>query len=499
MVISSTKPTDLASDIVQSNIMQSNLGQSNLGQSNPTWGDLHLPDGALFGTDGIRGKAGDLLTAALAMRVGYWAGLVLREVSGAHAPVVLGRDSRNSSDMLATAIASGFTSAGLDVWNVGMCPTPVVAHVTAKTGAIGGVMISASHNPPADNGIKFFGANGTKLAPDLQQRIEAALRGKISFDLPQGKDLWGQHLNRPDLLDVYLKDLIAPLIENSVVPFLGLKVVLDLAWGAATRTAVEVFQQLGATTIALHATPDGDRINVNCGSTHLEILRNAVKEHQADFGIAFDGDADRSLYVDGKGRTVDGDYVLYFWGKQLLGRGQLPQNTIVSTVMSNLGFERAWEKLGGTLIRAAVGDQYVHAEMLKTGAQLGGEQSGHILCPRFGVSGDGLMTALHMAELVKSSGGDLADLVDRSFTTYPQVLRNVRVNDRNTRLNWEKCEPLMAAIAEAETAMGDRGRILVRASGTEPVIRVMVEAETTELVEEWTNKLVAIVEAKLAA
>ena len=484
--------------MVMSSLKSADLKSTGL-QSNPAWGELHLPDGALFGTDGIRGKAGELLTAALAMRVGYWAGLVLREVSGAHAPIVLGRDSRNSSDMLATAISSGLTSAGLDVWDLGMCPTPVVAHVTAKSDAIGGVMISASHNPPADNGIKFFGAEGSKLAPDLQKRIESALRGQVNFDLAQGANLWGQHLYRPELLELYLKDLVAPLVMESATPFKGLNVVLDLAWGAATRTAVSVFQQLGATTIALHETPDGDRINVNCGSTHLELLRDAVKEHRADFGIAFDGDADRSLYVDSKGRTVDGDYVLYFWGKQLLERGQLPDNTIVSTVMSNLGFERAWEKLGGKLIRAAVGDQYVYAEMVATGTQLGGEQSGHILCPRFGVSGDGLMTALHMAELVKSSGGNLADLVDRSFTTYPQVLQNVRVDDRNIRLNWENCEPLMAAIAQAEKAMGDRGRILVRASGTEPVIRVMVEAETTELVEKWTSTLVTIVKENLAS
>ncbi len=463
------------------------------------WGDLQLPEGALFGTDGIRGKAGELLTAPLAMRVGYWAGLVLREVSGAHAPIVLGRDSRNSSDMLATALASGLTSAGLDVWDLGLCPTPVVAHVTATSEAIGGVMISASHNPPVDNGIKFFGATGSKLAIELQKRIESALRGQVTFDLTQTENLWGQYLYRPELLDGYLNDLMAPLVQESTQPFKGLKVVLDLAWGAATRTAVDVFEKLGAETIALHATPDGDRINVNCGSTHLDILRNAVKVHQADLGIAFDGDADRSLYVDSTGRTVDGDYVLYFWGQQLLERGQLPENTIVSTVMSNLGFERAWEKIGGKLIRAAVGDQYVHAEMVSTGAQLGGEQSGHILCPRFGVSGDGLMTAIHMAELVKSSGGNLADLVDRSFTTYPQVLRNVRVDDRNTRLNWNQCEPLMTAIAQAEEAMGDRGRILVRASGTEPLIRVMVEAETMDLVEEWTSQLVAVVETYLVS
>jgi phosphoglucosamine mutase len=461
------------------------------------WGHLDLPEGALFGTDGIRGKAGDLLTAVLAMRVGYWAGQVLREVSGDHAPIVVGRDSRNSSDMLATALSSGLTSAGLDVWDLGMCPTPVVAHVASTTGAIGGVMISASHNPPGDNGIKFFSAQGSKLEPTLQKRIEQAIRGDIHIESTHGENVWGQHIYRPELLEGYLKDLTVPLIQESATPFLGLKIVLDLAWGAATRTAVGVFESLGAKVIPLHEEPNGDRINVNCGSTHLESLKEAVQLHDADFGVAFDGDADRSLFVDGQGRTVDGDYILYFWGKQLLERGQLPDETIVSTVMSNLGFERAWEKLGGQLIRAAVGDQYVHAEMVKTGAALGGEQSGHILCPRFGISGDGLMTALHMADLVKQSGGNLSALVDRSFQTYPQILKNVRVEDRNTRLNWQTCEPVMAAIEEAEKSMGDKGRILVRASGTEPVIRVMVEAETMELVTEWTDKLVNLVELHL--
>ena len=469
----------------------------NKSQVTSPWGQLDLPDGALFGTDGIRGKAGDLLTAALAMRVGYWAGQVLREVSGDHAPVILGRDSRNSSDMLATALSSGLTSAGLDVWDLGMCPTPIVAHVASTTRAIGGVMISASHNPPGDNGIKFFGAAGSKLEPDLQQRIEQAIRGKLHIESTHGDNVWGQHLYRPELLDGYLSHLVAPLIYESLTPFLGLKIVLDLAWGAATRTAVDVFEQLGAKVIALHENPNGDRINVNCGSTHLGNLRDAVKLHDADLGVAFDGDADRALCVDSQGRTVDGDYILYLWGKQLLERGQLPNSTIVSTVMSNLGFERAWEKLGGTLIRASVGDQYVHAEMVITGAALGGEQSGHILCPRFGVSGDGLMTALHMADLVQQSGGNLSDLVDQSFQTYPQILRNVRVDDRATRLNWQSCRPVVDAIAAAELAMGDKGRILVRASGTEPVIRVMVEAQTMEMVNEWTDKLVALVEHHL--
>jgi phosphoglucosamine mutase len=456
------------------------------------WGNLSLPAGALFGTDGIRGKAGDLLTAPLALDLGYWAGLVLRAGNGTGRPVImLGRDSRTSGTMLGSAIAAGFTAAGVDVWDLGMVPTPVVSTLTHLTGALGGVMISASHNPPGDNGIKFFGPDGGKLAPALQQEIEAALRGGLAAPDP---DRWGEHLQRPEMVEQYFQALTKPLTQTTPQPLEGLKVVLDLAWGAATSTAAAVFSNLGAEIVCLHAEADGDRINVNCGSTHLDQLREAVKTSGAGVGFAFDGDADRVLAVDAQGRTVDGDYILYFWGRALMTAGKLPENTIVSTVMSNLGFERAWQALGGKLIRAAVGDQYVQAEMNNTGAMLGGEQSGHILCPHYAVSGDGLMTALHVASLIQSSGKTLAQLVDDSFETYPQVLRNVRVEDRALRLNWQDCEPLQVAIAEAESGMGSRGRILVRASGTEPLMRVMVEAETMELVETWTGYLVAVVE-----
>jgi phosphoglucosamine mutase len=459
------------------------------------WGQVDLPASQLFGTDGIRGKAGDLLTAPLALQVGYWAGQVLRQ-SGSQTglplnPIILGRDSRNSGTMLGSALTAGFNAAGIDVWDLGMCPTPVVATIADQTGAIGGVMISASHNPPEDNGIKFFGPSGSKLAPELQQQIAAALRGQVAA-LPVTQ--WGQQILRPDLIETYLDAIVTPLTQTETQPLSGLKIVLDLAWGAATRTATATFRRLGADVTELHATPDGDRINVNCGSTHLDLLREAVKTQGATVGFGFDGDADRVLAVDAQGRMVDGDYILYLWGKQLLAQGQLPNNTIVATVMSNLGFERAWAAAGGKLIRAAVGDQYVHAEMVSRGAALGGEQSGHILCPQYGVSGDGLMTALHLAALIKRNGGDLAALVDGSFQTYPQILRNVRVEDRAKRLNWQECQELQAAIGAAEAAMGDRGRVLVRASGTEPLIRVMVEAETAELVETWTATLVSVVE-----
>lgn len=456
------------------------------------WGNLSLPTGALFGTDGIRGKAGDLLTAPLALDLGYWAGLVLTRGNAANRPVIiLGRDSRTSGTMLGSAIASGFTAAGVDVWDLGMVPTPVVSTLTHLSGAIGGVMISASHNPPVDNGIKFFGPDGGKLAPALQQEIEAALRGGMTAQDPNH---WGEHLQKPELVEQYFQALTKPLTQTTPQPLKGLKVVLDLAWGAATSTAAPVFSSLGAEIVCLHAEADGDRINVNCGSTHLDQLRAAVKTSGAVAGFAFDGDADRVLAVDDQGRTVDGDYILYFWGKSLMAAGQLPENTIVSTVMSNLGFEKAWTNLGGKLIRSAVGDQYVQADMNTTGAMLGGEQSGHILCPHYAVSGDGLMTALHVALLIQESGGSLAQMVDGSFQTYPQVLHNVRVEDRDRRLNWQDCLPLKTAIAKAEAEMGDRGRILVRASGTEPLMRVMVEAETMELVETWTNYLVEVVE-----
>ena len=456
---------------------------------------ISLPNTPLFGTDGIRGKVGELLTAPLALQIGYWAGVVLRSHASQLGPVILGQDSRNSSDMLAMALSAGLTAAGLEVWYLGLCPTPCVAYLTSVSEAIGGVMISASHNPPEDNGIKIFGASGGKLAQALQTEIENGLRGNLPVSGNVGN--CGRHYSRLELVRDYGEALKQPL--QGGVNLQGMKIVLDLAWGAAVGLAPAIFQEMGAEIICLHNAADGDRINVNCGSTHLEMLEAAVREHHADVGFAFDGDADRVLAVDSTGRPVNGDYILYLWGQHLKQQNQLPDNLIVSTVMANLGFERAWQQQGGKLIRTAVGDQYVQAEMVKTGGMLGGEQSGHILCRHYGMTGDGLLTALHLAGLVKQTGVSLAQLVDQSFQTYPQLLRNVRVVDRDRRLNWQNCEPVQQAIALAQTAMGDAGRILVRASGTEPVIRVMVEAANAELANHWTNELVAQVHQHLAA
>ena len=457
------------------------------------WQTLDLPQTQLFGTDGIRGQAGELLNAPLATQIGYWAGQVLQQHYATQGPILLGQDSRNSGHMLASALAAGLTSAGLEVWNLGLCPTAAVANLTPAVGAIGGVMISASHNPPQDNGIKFFGPEGTKLPTAIQQHIERSLRG---LEIPSAKpaSTWGQWHNRPELVGQYLDFLHQPLPNLNLS---GLKIVLDMAWGAAAGIAIQAFESTQAEVIGIHGLPDGDRINVNCGSTHLDPLKAAVRDHQADIGFAFDGDADRVIAVDGQGRVVDGDYILYFWGKMLKEAQRLPNNLIISTVMANLGFERAWNALGGELLRTQVGDQHVHAEMIDRGAKLGGEQSGHILCHHYSLTGDGILTALHLADLVQQVGGSLAALVDQSFTTYPQRLENVRVEDRDRRKNWQACTPVVQAIAQAETDMGDLGRVLVRPSGTEPLIRVMVEAERQPLVDHWTDQIAAAVRQHL--
>jgi len=475
---------------------QSSVGLSatleNIQGSLPNEG-MTLPKTPLFGTDGIRGRVGDLLSAPLALQIGFWTGMILHSHASNPGPIILGQDSRNSGDMLAMALSAGLTAAGLEVWYLGLCPTPCVAYLTNTTNALGGVMISASHNPPEDNGIKIFDANGGKLSPALQVEIEAGIRGNASA--ANNITNCGKHYFRPELISNYADNLKQPFQDNHLQ---GMKIVLDAAWGAAVGLALSVFKSMGAEVICFHNKADGDRINVDCGSTHLGVLQEGVKEHNADLGFAFDGDADRVLAVDNHGREVNGDYILYLWGNSLKQKQQLPDNLIVSTVMANLGFERAWKQIGGQLIRTKVGDQYVQAEMHKTGGILGGEQSGHILCRHYGITGDGLLTALHIATLVKESGISLGDMIDGSFQTYPQLLENVRVEDRDKRTNWAKCQQLQDAIANAQAAMGDTGRVLVRASGTEPLIRVMVEAELADVASHWTHELVSVVQEHLA-
>ena len=461
-------------------------------------GKTTLPATPLFGTDGIRGCVGvdKLLNSSLAWQIGFWAGQTFRMQKSRLSPVILGQDSRNSSNMLSKALTKGLTAAGIEVWNLGLCPTPAVAHLTKTYQTMGGIMISASHNPPEDNGIKFFNSDGNKLSSLVQAQIEAGIRGKwLQVDVAYNLEL-GKRRDRSDLISQYIESVCKPFES---IDLTGMKIVLDLAWGAAVDTAPAIFKAMGAEVISLHECANGDRINVNCGSTHLASLQQAVIQHQGDLGFAFDGDADRVMAVDSRGQVVDGDYILYFCGLALRQQQMLPDNTIVSTVMANLGFENAWVKSGGKLIRTAVGDRYVHDKMVELGAALGGEQSGHILCPHYGVSGDGVLTALHLATLVKRQGKSLEQMLADSFVKYPQLLVNVRVEDPQRRQNWQECKPLVRAIAEAETAMGTQGRVLVRPSGTEPLIRVMVEAENMELARYWSDILVTHAEKYLAS
>lgn len=455
----------------------------------------YLPNN-LFGTDGIRGKVGELLTPQLAFLVGVAAGEVWQEVYGNQGVVIMGQDSRNSSDMLAESLTMGLTTTGLDVWNLGLCPTPCVAYLTKKMGAVGGIMISASHNPPEDNGIKFFSTEGSKLAPHLAKQIEEKIRRNYEHNLSVNQTYSGKNYIQKELVKEYSNFLQNSLPVN--LNFEGMRIVLDLAWGAAVEIAPLVFQALGAEVITMHHLPDGDRINVNCGSTHLKALQQAVQENQADLGFAFDGDADRVMAVTNQGKVVCGDYILYLWGKHLKDQNLLPDNLLVSTVMANLGFELAWKGIGGKLIRTAVGDQYVQQEMWQTGAMLGGEQSGHILCHHHHFSGDGIQTAIQLTALVSQQGGCLTSLIENSFTPYPQLLQNVLVENREKRLNWQKSEEIQKAIILAEEAMGNQGRVLVRASGTEPLIRIMVEAQNQDLVNHWTDNLVTVIKQNIA-
>ena len=447
-----------------------------------------LGDGvAGFGTDGIRGHVGSQVTPALALQVGYWCGQVLP----ASGPVLIGQDSRSSGAMLTAALTAGLTAAGRDVWQLGICPTPAVPGAIRRWAAAGGLMVSASHNPPGDNGIKVFGPSGAKLDPALQGAIEAGLEGQsVAPPFEASGNAW----ERSDLIGHYEADLVAS-VEGRRLD--GCSLVLDLCHGSATACGEAVFRSLGAAVTVLHGHPDGQRINVDCGSTHLEPLRQAVLSTGASMGFAFDGDADRMLAVDGRGRIVDGDQILYLWGSSLLDADALPERRIVATVMSNLGFQRAWEARGGVLERTAVGDQYVFRAMEDLGAGLGGEQSGHILSARHGMSGDGLLTALQVATLLHHKGLSLADWLDSSFQAYPQTLVNVRVTDRHRRQHWQQCEPLRLAVEQAETAMQGKGRVLVRASGTEPLLRVMVEAAETRLVDHWAGLLAAVAERHL--
>lgn len=430
--------------------------------------------GRLFGTDGVRGLAnGDLLTPELALSVAVAAARVLVESDGSHPPLaIVGRDPRASGEMLEAAVVAGLTSAGANVVRVGVLPTPAVAYLVAQTGADLGVMLSASHNSMPDNGIKLFAAGGTKLPDELEERIEKAIEdGHALIGRPTGAAI-GRVNDLLDGAEHYIKHLVGSTPHSLA----GIKVVVDCANGAASEVGPVAYEEAGAEVIAIHAEPDGLNINDDCGSTHLDKVRAAVLEHGADLGLAHDGDADRCLAVTASGEVVDGDQIMAILALAMRDAGTLTDDTLVATVMSNLGLRIAMKQNGITLLETKVGDRYVLEELNAKGLALGGEQSGHIVMPAYATTGDGVLTGLHLMAQVAASGKSLADLA-AVVHTLPQVLINVKVGDREAGA---AAPTVQAAVALAEDELGETGRVLLRPSGTEPLVRVMVEAATEE-------------------
>lgn len=439
-----------------------------------------------FGTDGVRGIANHELTPELALNLGRAAARVLGGRRWA-----IGRDTRRSGPLLAAALAAGLASEGVEVLDLGVLPTPGVAHVSAADG-IAAAMISASHNPYGDNGIKIFAPGGRKLSDDVETALEAELTAlAVSGDprpRPQGAEV-GTIVDDPTGLDRYRAHLLTDVLDGRRLD--GLRVVLDAANGAAAVLAADVLGGLGADTTVIHADPDGVNINERCGSTHPADLQAAVVAHQADLGLAFDGDADRVLAVDATGTLVDGDQIIAVCAIDLHARGRLAHDTVVVTVMSNLGFRQGMAAHGITVVDTAVGDRYVLEALDRGGHSLGGEQSGHVIFRELASTGDGLLTGLAVCDLVLRSGQPLAALADAAMTRLPQVLVNVRT----ARRDLDVVALVRPEVDAAEARLGDRGRVLLRPSGTEPLVRVMVEAPTDGEAHTIANDLAAAVRA----
>ncbi|MEV7227555.1 MULTISPECIES: phosphoglucosamine mutase [Polymorphospora] len=441
--------------------------------------------GRLFGTDGVRGKANADLTPELALAIAVAAAHTLAESDRSHAPLaVVGRDPRASGEMLEAAVVAGLASAGANVLRVGVLPTPGVAFLVGETKADLGVMLSASHNPMPDNGIKLFAAGGHKLPDEVEMRIEAAIEANAAtaWDRPTGAGIGRVH----DLLDGadhYVQHLVGSVPHRLD----GLKVVVDCANGAAADIAPVAYKEAGAEVIAIHAEPDGLNINDGCGSTHLDVIRAAVVEHGAHLGLAHDGDADRCHAVTADGEEVDGDQIMAILALAMREAGTLTDDTLVATVMSNLGLRLAMSREGIRLVETRVGDRYVLEELRASGLALGGEQSGHIIVPAYATTGDGVLTGLHLMSRMAATGRSLADLAS-VVTKLPQVLVNVPVGDRTVGAT---APAVVAAAERAEAELGETGRVLLRPSGTEPLVRVMVEAASEETAREVAERIAA--------
>ena len=441
----------------------------------------------LFGTDGVRGEANVTLLPEMAYRLGRAATLYFGKEAEEQPLILIGRDTRLSGEMLEAALTAGICSAGGRAMLAGVIPTPAIAYLARRHRAKAGIVISASHNPFHDNGIKFFGGDGYKLPDAVEDELEAIVHQIENEDnLPRpSADKVGHIEYRSDLLNQYIEFVLSTCHER----FDGMKIVLDCANGAAYEVMPRVLRELGAKVKVIHALPNGVNINDRCGSTHLESLQKAVVENNADFGIAHDGDADRCLCVDEKGQVIDGDHMLVMCTQEMMHKGLLPYNTVVTTVMANIGFHKAIKKTGGRVEITQVGDRYVLENMLKNGYKLGGEQSGHIIFTDYSTTGDGPITALQVLSSIKRSGKKASELT-ALMTTYPQLLVNVKVA---TKDGWEENEAIKQAIEAGNKELGSDGRILVRPSGTEPLIRVMAEGPEQAQLDEICHKIAAVV------
>ncbi len=442
--------------------------------------------GKYFGTDGVRGVANSELTPELAFKLGRFGGYVLlKQSENEHPRVLVGRDTRISGQLLEHALIAGLLSVGIEVMQLGVIPTPGVSYLTRVQGAVAGVMISASHNPAQDNGIKFFGADGFKLSDDTELEIEALLDAEEdTLPRPATAEL--------GTVDEYLEGSLkySQFLQNTIEgDFSGMKVALDGANGATAPLLTRLFADLDADFYTMGIKPNGVNINDGVGSTHPEALAKFVVEKEAQLGLSFDGDGDRCIAIDENGQIVDGDKIMYICGKYLKDQGKLVKNTIVSTVMSNLGFHKIVEESGMIALQTKVGDRYVVEEMRKNGYTFGGEQSGHIIFLDLNTTGDGLLTGIQLMAVMKETGKTLSELA-QEVPTYPQELVNIRVADKN---NVMSVPAIKKVIEDVETQMDGNGRVLVRPSGTEPLIRVMVEAPTDELCHEYVERISDVV------
>ena len=436
---------------------------------------------SIFGTDGIRGVFDKDITYDLAQNIGYAFGSINKSTQ----KVLIGRDTRLSGDLLLEALSIGLNHSGQEVIDIGICPTPAIPFLIKHSKIYSGIMISASHNPPEYNGIKFFDHYGHKLNKKKEQEVESYLY-KIDSTLTFRKRK--NNVKRFELLDIYKLSLIESIGDNNLN---GMKILLDTCNGSASVFAENVFQQLGANVYVINSNVDGSKINVKCGSTCLDPLKKAINEFNAEIGFSFDGDADRVIGIDSDENILDGDHILFLLGRELMRENFLSRNLLITTVMSNYGFEKAWNDLGGTLIRTPVGDKFIHEEIYKQKADLGGEQSGHILSKINNYSGDGVLTAIQIANFCKKKNTTLKDLLKTSFKSFPQKLTNVKFNSNDKNCKHLIEDSMNKIIKEKLNRISEPCRIFARNSGTESVLRILVEAENKNLVDhisiEMTN------------